>query len=288
MTRGGWAQWRGARRARIAKVRPRRLVPDSAWEFDKDPLAYYELACGGMASWARWDQRLGGVGYRRTGEVRWTSDPHQGRDLAERVTRARRWGYPVVPVDEAGLQRLLPAAVPGPVSFAAHAVSDAQVEPDQTLAACRAALGAAGARLLLGEDAHVRLDAAGVRIQVGGEVLRPSTAVLAAGAMSVEVAGAVGLDVPMTASPGMLVVTTPVPPLTDKVWPTRRVARDRRCTCGSGRMAPSSLASGPKRRSLTTRRWSTRGRCSLRPPASSPARPRPGLADGRRLAGCAR
>ncbi len=68
-----------------------------------------------------------------------------------------------------------------------------------------------------GEDAHVRLDDAGVRIEVGGEVLRPSTAVLAAGAMSVEVAGAVGLDVPMIASPGMLAVTTPVPPLTDKV-----------------------------------------------------------------------
>jgi glycine/D-amino acid oxidase-like deaminating enzyme len=50
-----------------------------------------------------------------------------------------------------------------------------------------------------------------------GEVLRPSTTVLAAGAMSVEVAGAVGLDVPMIASPGMLAVATPVPPLTDKV-----------------------------------------------------------------------
>jgi glycine/D-amino acid oxidase-like deaminating enzyme len=185
--------------------------------FGKDPLTYYELACGGMASWARWDRRLGGVGYRRTGEVRWMSDPQEGRDLAERVTRARQWGYPVVPVDEAGLKRLLPAAVPGPVSFAAHAVSDAQVEPDQVLAACHAALRAAGARLLLGEDAHVRLDDAGVRIEVGGEVLRPSTAVLAAGAMSVEVAGAVGLDVPMIASPGMLAVTTPVPPLTDKV-----------------------------------------------------------------------
>jgi hypothetical protein len=49
-----------------------------------------------------------------------------------------------------------------------------------------------------------------VRIEVGSEVLRPSTAVLAAGAMSVEVAGAVGLDVPMIASPGMLAVTTPV------------------------------------------------------------------------------
>ena len=179
--------------------------------FGKDPLAYYELACGGMASWARWDRRLGGVGYRRTGEVRWTSDPQEGRDLAERVTRARQWGYPVVPVDEAGLERLLPAAVPGPVSFAGHAVSNAQVEPDQILAACRAALRAAGARLLLGEDAHVRFDDAGVRIEVGGEVLRPSTAVLAAGAMSVEVAGAVGLDVPMIASPGMLVVTTPRP-----------------------------------------------------------------------------
>jgi FAD dependent oxidoreductase len=44
--------------------------------FGKDPVASYELACGGMASWSRWAERLGGdVGLRRDGEVRWAGDP---------------------------------------------------------------------------------------------------------------------------------------------------------------------------------------------------------------------
>src|SRR6266508_3973426 len=39
--------------------------------FGKDPLAYYELACAGMASWSRWAERLGSdVGLRRAGPGR--------------------------------------------------------------------------------------------------------------------------------------------------------------------------------------------------------------------------
>jgi glycine/D-amino acid oxidase-like deaminating enzyme len=64
--------------------------------FGKDPVAWYELACAGMAGWSRWAARLGGrVGLRREGEIRWASDPREGDDLAKRVARARRSGYPI-------------------------------------------------------------------------------------------------------------------------------------------------------------------------------------------------
>jgi glycine/D-amino acid oxidase-like deaminating enzyme len=74
----------------------------------------------------------------------------------------------------------------------------------------------AGARLLTGR-ALVRVDDGGVLVEVGEEVLRPRTTVLAAGAEAAQVAAAVGLDVATVASPGMLVQTRPLPPLTDKV-----------------------------------------------------------------------
>jgi glycine/D-amino acid oxidase-like deaminating enzyme len=182
--------------------------------FDEDPVDHYELACAGMASWRRWAERLGGkVGYRRGGEVRWESDPDEGRLLAERVAHAQARGYPVRMISEAQLRGLLPQADPGPVAAACHAEADAQVEASRVLAACRAALAQAGARLLTGRHARVRLDDDGLRLQVGGEVLRPAMVVLAAGAESLAVAAEVGLDVPTVPSPGMLLRTTPVPPL---------------------------------------------------------------------------
>src|SRR6266511_4552230 len=53
--------------------------------FGTDPAGYYELACAALASWSRWAQRLGEVGFRRGGQLRWVADPQQGRELAEQV-----------------------------------------------------------------------------------------------------------------------------------------------------------------------------------------------------------
>jgi glycine/D-amino acid oxidase-like deaminating enzyme len=186
--------------------------------FGKDPVAWYELAAAGMASWSRWAERLGGqVGLRRDGEVRWAGDRRAGDDLSERVTHARARGYPIRLIGEAELRRLLPVAEPGRVAAASFAPHDGQVEPPLVLQACRDALRQAGARLLLGRAARVQVDDDGVRVEVGDELLRPSVTVLAAGAEAVEVAAAVGLDIPTVASPGMLVETHPLPPLTGKV-----------------------------------------------------------------------
>ena len=186
--------------------------------FGKDPAAWYELARAGMASWSRWAERLGGdIGLRRDGEVRWAADPREGEDLAERVDRAQRTGYPVRLIGEPELRHLLPTAEPGTVAAASFAPGDGQVEPPLVLRACRDALRQAGARLLLGRSAKVRVDDDGVRVEAGDELLRPSTTVLAAGAEAVQVAGEVGLDIPTVASPGMLVETHPLPPLTGKV-----------------------------------------------------------------------
>jgi glycine/D-amino acid oxidase-like deaminating enzyme len=90
------------------------------------------------------------------------------------------------------------------------------VEPPLVLAACRAELERAGVRFV-GGRARVHLDDDGVRVEVGDEVLRPRTCVLAAGAEAVQVAAAVGLEVATVASPGILAQTRPLPPLTDRV-----------------------------------------------------------------------
>src|SRR6266545_3433343 len=176
--------------------------------FGADPLGYYQLACAALARWSKWAQRLGEVGLRRGGQLRWVADPQEARRLAEQVEQARSLGYPIMPVDQTGLRRLLPAAEPGPVAAGCHAPQDGQVEPDLVVAACRSATTAAGGRLLLGEPAQVRLDDHGIRVEIG---------VLAAGAESVAIVRTVGLDIPTLASPGLLVETERLPAFTDKV-----------------------------------------------------------------------
>jgi len=185
--------------------------------FGKDPAAWFQLACAGMSGWPRFAGRIGGdIGLRRAGEVRFTSDPEEGRRLARRVADARGRGYSIRLVDAEEVARLLPEARVGPVAAACFAPNDGQVEPPLVLAACRAELEEAGARFV-GGRARVHLDDDGVRVEVGSEVLRPRTTVLAAGAEAVNVAAAVGLEVPTVASPGMLAQTRPLPPLTDRV-----------------------------------------------------------------------
>jgi glycine/D-amino acid oxidase-like deaminating enzyme len=185
--------------------------------FGKDPADYYQLASAGMSGWPRFAARLGRqIGLRRAGELHWTSDPEQGEQLARKVADARGRGYPVRLVDAAELARLLPGARLGPVAAACFAPNDGQVEPPLVLAACRALLDEAGVRFVTGR-ARVHLDDDGVRVEVGEEELRPRTTVLAAGAEAVQVATAVGLEVPTVASPGMLVQTRPLPPITDRV-----------------------------------------------------------------------
>jgi len=74
--------------------------------FGKDPVAYYELASAGMASWSRFARRLDrDVGLRRGGQVRWTAGPAEGRQLAERVA-SQRLGVP----DPAGVREAAPRA----------------------------------------------------------------------------------------------------------------------------------------------------------------------------------
>ena len=185
--------------------------------FGKEPVDYYELACAGMSGWPRFAARLGReIGLRRAGELRWTGDPEQGQLLARKVADARGRGYPVRLIDRAELARLLPDARLGSVTAACFAPNDGQVEPPLVLAACRALLEEVGVRFL-GGRARVHLDDDGVRIQAGEEELRPRTTVLAAGAEAVQVAAAVGLEVPTVASPGMLIQTRPLPPITDRV-----------------------------------------------------------------------
>jgi glycine/D-amino acid oxidase-like deaminating enzyme len=183
----------------------------------KDPAPWFQLAVAGVSGWTRFADRLGTeVGLRRAGEVRWAADPEEGRRLAALLARSRERGYPVRGVGRAELAELLPGARIGPVAAASFAPNDGQVEPRLVLDACRAVLEEAGVPFLAGR-ARVHLDDDGVRVEAGDEVLYPRTTVLAAGAEAVQVAAAVGLEVPTVASPGMLVQTRPLAPLTDRV-----------------------------------------------------------------------
>src|SRR6266536_2394009 len=109
--------------------------------FGADPLGYYQLACAALARWSKWAQRLGEVGLRRGGQLRWVADPQEARRLAEQVEQARSLGYPIMPVDQTGLRRLLPAE-PAQVRLDDHGI---RVEVGERVLRPEIAVLAAGA-----------------------------------------------------------------------------------------------------------------------------------------------
>ncbi len=213
---------RGARPVVIdaEPVRGRQTAPSfgAISGFGRRSPSQYQAACVALALWPAFARRLGpGIGFRRGGEVRWASQPEEAATLASGVAEAERLGYPIRTITASQLGDLLPGVRPGAVQVASWAWHDAQVEPDRLVAACHAALDAAGVRRIAGEVARLGLDDDGPYLAVGEELLRPSTVVLAAGAASPLVTAALGLELPTVASPGRLIVTDPVAPIGDRV-----------------------------------------------------------------------
>ena len=179
---------------------------------EKEPRDHYLLHCHGITEWRRWGARFGPeIGLRWGGDIRWTDDPEVAERLRWSVRSAREHGYPVRMMPATELAHRLPASRPGPVLAASYAPEDGHVEPILVSAVCERELEDAGARLLRGIEAQIRVDDHGAAVVMGDEVLRPDYVVLAAGAESAEVAARAGLEIPTIASSALVIHASAVP-----------------------------------------------------------------------------
>ncbi len=192
----------------------------------KEPAAYHNLNRRSLDMWTRFAQAVGDdgdpatVGLRWGGKVSWEADPANVERLVARVRQLQAWGYPTRLVDAGELRRLEPALEVGPVAAAEYSPNEGQVEPQLVVDGCLRRLGAMGCEILTGTevlgferggDGRVRsLNTSAGSRDVDGVVM-------AAGTDTTRLASLAGIRVPQAESPGVVIRTTPLPPLLNNV-----------------------------------------------------------------------
>ena len=216
----------------------------------KEPVAYHNLNRRSLDMWTRFAQAIGddgdsaSVGLRWGGKVSWEADPANAERLVARVRQLQAWGYPTRLVDAAELQRLEPALELGPVAAAEYSPNEGQVEPQMVVDACLHRLREHGSEILTetevlgferGGDGRVR------SLNTGAGSRYFDVVVMAAGADTTRLAALAGVNMPQAESPGVVIRTTPLPPLLQNVpvvyapalGDGRREIHIRQCADGS-------------------------------------------------------
>ena len=188
----------------------------------KEPIGYHNLNRRSLEMWPRFAADIGdgrdpdSVGLRWGGKISWESDPVAAGMLAARVRQLQSWGYPTRLIDANELKRLEPALEIGPVAVAEYSPNEGQVEPQMVVDACLRRLREMGCEIHADTEVH------GFEQHDGGLIHGLATTsgfrgtdavVIAAGTETTRLAELAGVNVPQAQSPGVVMRTTPLPPL---------------------------------------------------------------------------
>lgn len=168
---------------------------------------YFRLRIRAMAEWKRLAEAVPEVPLRWSGGLLWDLPPAK---LEAYALEHGGWGYGIRRIDRAGAQRIEPN-LGDPPDFALHVAEEGTVEPSLTAKVLIADAVRRGARsmpnafvtALVEERGSIR----GVTTDAG--TVSGDEVVLAAGVATPSLAATVGIDLPMTAPPGLLVHSRP-------------------------------------------------------------------------------
>lgn len=188
----------------------------------KQPYHYHSLNRISLEMWPRFASELAedgdgaSVGLRWGGNLSWTSNPDAAsRQIAE-VRRLQTWGYPARSLSASELSDLEPALQAGTVTSAAYCEDEGQVEPQPVIDACLRRLEEGQAEM------RRNTEVTGFALNGNGRIDTVETdsgdipcdcVALAAGTDTTRLAAMAGVHVPQSRSPGVVVRTTPMPPL---------------------------------------------------------------------------
>ena len=183
----------------------------------KEPIGYHNLNRRSLEMWPRFAEALGeDVGLRWGGKVSWEAEPAAAEQLMARVKQLQSWGYPSRLVSAAELAELEPALEIGPVAAAEYSENEGQVEPQMVADACIRRLIELESAILTGtevvgfdRDADGKIRA----VQTDAGDFQADVVVLAAGTDTTALASKAGVKIPQAESPGVVIRTTPLPPL---------------------------------------------------------------------------
>ncbi len=191
----------------------------------KTPASYHDFNRRSLEKWDRFAHQLqGDIGLRWGGELRWASTPEGAEEMQKLVRQLQGWGYPSRTIDESELRELEPGISPGTVAAAALHELDGRVNPQSVVDAClkwaahwnttvRRDTAVTGLALERKGDGTPRVEA----VHTTGGDIGCDAVVLAAGVDTTRLAAMAGIRVPQEESPGVVVRTTPLPPVLHKV-----------------------------------------------------------------------
>ena len=187
----------------------------------KEPIGYHNLNRRSLEMWTRFSAALGDeVGLRWGGKVSWETDSAAAEQLKARVSQLQSWGYPSRLVSAPELSELEPALEIGPVLAAEYSENEGQAEPQMVVDACLRRLHKLEALVLTGVDVvdFDRNSSGQIRaIQTAHHEIQADTVVLAAGTDTTGLAAKAGVKIPQAQSPGVVLRTTPLPRLLERI-----------------------------------------------------------------------
>ncbi len=192
-----------------------------AWlnAYGKTPFHYHDLNRRSMEMWERLIRRLGGnIDLTWGGELRWAVTDEGAATLAERAKTLQEWGYPTRILNAQEVHELEPGLQVDHMTAASYSSIDGHIHTGQVVQACLRAAGERGAELRthapvtelqLSQSGDSRIEA----VKIGAESIPCDVVVLAGGADMPALAGLANLEVPVYHTPGVTMLTEPVPPL---------------------------------------------------------------------------
>jgi glycine/D-amino acid oxidase-like deaminating enzyme len=182
--------------------------------FSKRPRSYFDFSMLGITGWHRLEQELNGeLKLQWGGSVAWFPPGPDGEQLSADVQHHQQWGYHTRLLDDAEVRQLLPRVAPGPIGTACHSAPEGAVDPVHAVSVLIEHARRSGADVrypcqVIGFDRAVHTSQG---------ALEADTIVLACGVSSPPLAQMAGVNVPLKDAPGVLVHTTPQPPVIDRI-----------------------------------------------------------------------
>ncbi len=177
----------------------------------KQPRHYHRLNQLGLAGWKELERELA-IPIKWGGSLEWFADPERQERLAEQIAEQVEWGEPARMVDGDELSGLEPGVEFASTQTAAFSPNDGALDP---VLASQSLLDAAQE---LGAKISTNCAVSGVRTDSGTVVLKTGKGdtevdayALATGADPDATRVLAGMEIPQRSTPGVIVVTKPVP-----------------------------------------------------------------------------
>lgn len=205
----------GARVTILEAAEPGGIATRHSWAWINaswgNPEPYFRLRIRAMAEWRRLAGEVPAIRVHWLGGLLWDLPP---AELDAYAAEHARWGYGIARVDASTIARLEPALA-APPALALHVAEEGALDP---LATAQALLAAATQR---GADLRSNVKVLSLDVSAGRvtgvvtptERLAADHVVIAAGTATASLAATVGVHVPMSAPPGLLVATKPTQPV---------------------------------------------------------------------------